>query len=321
MRAMVLLWTLAVLSVATATERRISVRCVLVALDEDDASVQSVGRLAYQGGISIRSADGRFGGLSGLQVAADGRSLVAVSDRGFWVTATIVEERGRLAGVRDVDIAPLRGLETAPRRRWQRPSDAEAVTRDDGAYVVSFERIHRLWRYPIGTDLFTSIPTPVPAPPGIEKCPANGGIEALASLGDGRLLAVSEELRDGNEDLTGWILQGGHAELLGYPSNGLYRPTDLAVLPGGDVLVLERRFTLVTGPAARVMRIPRAAVRPGGRLVGEELAVIERPLTVDNFEGLAVVRDPSGGVLVYLLSDDNYSPLQRTLLLRFRLAG
>jgi hypothetical protein len=49
--------------------------------------------------------------------------------------------------------------------------------------------------------------------------------------------------------------------------------------------------------------------------------VIERPLTIDNFEGLAVVRDPSGGVLVYLLSDDNYSPLQRTLLLRFRLAG
>ena len=40
---------------------------------------------------------------------------------------------------------------------------------------------------------------------------------------------------------------------------------------------------------------------------------------MDNFEGLAVARDADGGTLVYILSDDNFHFLQRTLLLLFRL--
>lgn len=43
---------------------------------------------------------------------------------------------------------------------------------------------------------------------------------------------------------------------------------------------------------------------------------IARPLTVDNFEGLAAV-PRTDGIRFYLLSDDNYSDLQRTLLLAF----
>jgi len=42
-------------------------------------------------------------------------------------------------------------------------------------------------------------------------------------------------------------------------------------------------------------------------------------LAVDNFEGIAVRQDSNGDTLVYIVSDDNYSPLQRTLLLQFRL--
>jgi hypothetical protein len=38
---------------------------------------------------------------------------------------------------------------------------------------------------------------------------------------------------------------------------------------------------------------------------------------IDNMEGLAVRRGPKGETLLYILSDDNYSPLQRTLLLMF----
>ena len=57
-------------------------------------------------------------------------------------------------------------------------------------------------------------------------------------------------------------------------------------------------------------------------LIGDqELAQLVPPLSVDNFEGLAVHPDPAGGWLIYLLSDDNFNPLQRTLLLQFHLAG
>jgi hypothetical protein len=41
------------------------------------------------------------------------------------------------------------------------------------------------------------------------------------------------------------------------------------------------------------------------------------PLTIDNFEGVAAVLRPDGGIRVYLLSDDNGSPVQHTYLLTF----
>jgi hypothetical protein len=38
---------------------------------------------------------------------------------------------------------------------------------------------------------------------------------------------------------------------------------------------------------------------------------------VDNFEGIAVVPRPTGGIRLYLVSDDNGSAAQRTYLLAF----
>ena len=40
-------------------------------------------------------------------------------------------------------------------------------------------------------------------------------------------------------------------------------------------------------------------------------------LDLKNAEGIAAVRRPDGGVRLYILSDDNFNPGQRTLLLAF----
>ena len=42
---------------------------------------------------------------------------------------------------------------------------------------------------------------------------------------------------------------------------------------------------------------------------------------IDNMEGLSVHRDSSGALVLTLISDDNFSPLQRTLMLQFTLVG
>ena len=60
-------------------------------------------------------------------------------------------------------------------------------------------------------------------------------------------------------------------------------------------------------------------MRPGAHLAGEELARLEPPLTIDNFEGIAITRGAGSGARLYIVSDDNYSILQRTLLLMFEL--
>jgi hypothetical protein len=89
------------------------------------------------------------------------------------------------------------------------------------------------------------------------------------------------------------------------------------VLPNGDALVLQRRFPPV---GARVLRIDVTSIAPGATLEGEELARLEGAYAVDNMEGIAARTGPKGETLSYLLSDDNFNPLQQTLLLMFELA-
>jgi hypothetical protein len=73
-------------------------------------------------------------------------------------------------------------------------------------------------------------------------------------------------------------------------------------------------------PGTRIVRVPGSAIQPGARLQGEELAHIQPPLTFDNFEGITARVGPHGEVLIYVISDDNYFFLQRTLLLVFEVS-
>jgi hypothetical protein len=194
---------------------------------------------------------------------------------------------------------------------------------------VAFERRHRLWRYPFGGIAAPSsgAAASLPVPPDLGAAPANGGLEAMARLADGRLLLVTEDFQtDGG--VRGWISAGipgtgprwAFAPLT-YATTGLFRPTDFVGLPSGDVLALERRYTFVGGPAARVVRISAETISAGATISGEELMRLTLPATVDNFEGIAAAPDPGGGTTVIIVSDDNFRPLQRTLFLAFRLPG
>ena len=66
--------------------------------------------------------------------------------------------------------------------------------------------------------------------------------------------------------------------------------------------------------AALISLIIIRIVDDRGQTVHEER--LRRPLTVDNIEGVSVVKRGTQ-VRFYLLSDDKFSPEQRTLLLAF----
>lgn len=311
---------LAALGAAPGRGEPIEVGSTAVVLNLEDRSQTTVGRLRYLGGLKLSSRDPRFGGLSGLTFTADGRRLVAVSDHGFWFTAELVSDPdGVPEAIVGADLSPLLGPDGTPLQGRRR--DAEAVERaPSGAYIVSFERAHRLLRYGAAGGSAGARPTLLATPPALGGAPANGGVEAIAVLGPGRLLVVTEDLRVGADAVAGWLIDGARAWPLSYLTRHRFKPTDFALLPSGDVLALERRYGPIAGPGARLVRIGRAAIVPGARLAGTELARLVPPLTVDNMEGLAVRRAPDGATLVYLLSDDNYNPLQATLLMVFRLA-
>ncbi|HTP82476.1 MAG TPA: esterase-like activity of phytase family protein [Alphaproteobacteria bacterium] len=296
-----------------------------IALDSDHPEHVAVGHLVYRGGLVLQSGDARFGGWSDLHVSADGTSLLALSDHSFWFTAKLGYDHGELVTAGEAQLGPL--IDSAGTRLVGRRSDSEGMAvRPDGAIYISFERIHRIWLYPASNPPFSAPPRPVPTPARLVTAPDNGGIEALAWLSGGTLLALVESLYDGAENV-GWVGDdvGATWQELHYRTAGRdYAPTALAELPpgasgAGDVLVLERKFTIFSGRAARITRLARGTIRPGAHLQGEEIAHLQSPLTLDNFEGISAVRAPDGTVRLYIISDDNYTFLQRTLLFMFEM--
>jgi hypothetical protein len=291
-----------------------------IELDSGNPQQKEFGRLEFLKGFQLRSRDRRFGGLSGLTIGTDGR-LYAVSDAGYWVSAQmIVDSEAKLLDLSDWDIQPLRSTAGAP--VTDPLHDAEALARaPDGSFMVAFEKVHRIWRYPPPPVTFYSLPLPVPIPAEISKAPSNGGLEGIAIFSDGRLLALTEEFQNPDGSFKGWLIEGERFFELSYlPSEG-FRVTDCAALSNSDVIVLERRYVPFGILSARLKLVRATTIQPGSKLIGEELIKLEYPLEVDNFEGVAVQEDPRNGTIIYIVSDDNYHPLQRTLLLQFRLVN
>jgi hypothetical protein len=298
----------------------VAVRATPVPLNASDPSQRVVGRLEYRGGLHLTSDHPRFGGISSIRVLPDGERLAAVTDEGSWLSARLVQRKGFLEGVEDVEMGPLLDPDgRPPESKDAHDAESLALCRD-GGFVVGFEREHRLLRYPAGTGRPDGVPTPVPSPPGLEQAPFNGGIEALAVLREGALFALTEYWIE-KDQIVGWTEGPDHWKRLGLRFEGALRPADAATLPRGDVLILERAYSGERGIVrVRVRQIGHRSIRPGQGLGGRRVAEFAPPLLLDNYEGIAAVRDRSGETHVYLASDDNFDRAQqRTLLLKFTL--
>jgi hypothetical protein len=305
-----------------AQDLPLQITSTAIPLKFDDPQVKTVGRLTWRGGIAMKANSPNFGGWSDIHVSTDGKQLVSISDEGSWFTATIdYDKDGNLAGLTGRQIGSLRGLDGKPLSD-KNMADAESMAlMPDGSWIVSFERHHRIWRYPT----LDGTPTAIDLPADFGKQPNNGGVEALVALADGRIVAISEELRAGPQTNVGWIgtPAGGnryawqHFEYTVPPD---FHPTAIRQLPDGSFILMERAFDMVRGVRGRVVRFPAAELKPNGTVKPQELAFLASPYAVDNLEGISVSRGPRGETLIWLMSDDNFNPMQRNILLLFELA-
>ena len=269
------------------------------------------------GALTLDTSAWGFGGFSGLHLAPD-LTLTAVSDLARWWRAPLILREGLLTGLGQVRHGPLRDSAGAPLRRGT-PGDAESLTRlPNGDWLVGFERQHRILRY---RDL-AGPGVPFDAPPGLESAPGNGGLEGLTLLADGRLLALAEQLPGpaGPESRAAWLgtIQGPRVAwrpTSHIPAPGL-EPTDVAALPDGGALVLERRFSWLGGFTVRLARIAPQALGGAAPLTAETWLELPPDAPAENWEGVAVVQ-LGGRTLVALISDDNDSRLQESLLLLY----
>ncbi|MBL8550026.1 MAG: esterase-like activity of phytase family protein [Hyphomonadaceae bacterium] len=299
----------------TEAWRRISVEAKPVRVDED-----RYGALTFRGGIELTSRDRAFGGLSDLSVGADG-ALIAISDSGMWLRAQLQsDETGAPRALSGVRLAVLRD-ERGRRFKSGATRDSEGLARlSDGRLAVSYERETRVLVHDLDALGPTAAGARGPRLRGVEDLHPNTTLEAITQLRDGRLLIGAE--RDAHGYAPFWITpldaQAPVATIGRLKLPFGYGLSGMALLPDGDVVALIRAYGPVVGAYARLLRLDGAALEQG-IVRATPLAQLRAPLPLDNFEGVAAAALPGGGARLYLVSDDNYMPTQRTLLYVFDL--
>lgn len=281
--------------------------------------------LVLAGAMQLTSSDPYFGGVSGLAATPDGR-LLAVTDAGSWLTMRPQLAGGRLVGVQPgAQMGGIVETGTARALREKADLDAEAITvTAAGETLISMEQRHRIIRlagtgaprWPLAVQHFAAA----------AGWPPNGGGEALAALPDGQWLWISEAatLPGGQREALLIAAGGSRARRIAIAGVGGFDPTDAVAVDATHVAVLHRRFTGVETAAAISLVDLTPVLAGGGHAPARLLARWGRgpgwanSWPVDNMEGLALVREGSGAAF-YVISDDNFSRLQRTLLLRLNI--
>lgn len=295
----------------------------IASFDPRDPSHVRYGALEFRSGLVLTSSFRGFGGLSGLRLDATGERFIAISDKGDWFTGRLVYRGRQLAGLADVVSAPM--LDADGRRITARGwFDTEALALDGAVAYVGLERVNRILRFDFAQGGVHARGQDVPVPPEFGKLPFNRGIESLVVVPRGQrlagtLIAISEAALDAAGNIRGFLIGGPSPGGFTVRRTGSYDISDMTVLPSGDILLLERKFSILEGAGIRIRRIPLAALAPGALLDGPAVFEVDLGYEIDNMEGLDVHVTPDGDTVLTMVSDDNFSLIQRTLLLQFTL--
>jgi hypothetical protein len=296
----------------------------IAAFDIRDHSRRQFGLLEFRGGLVLSSPFRHFGGISAIRVGTDGARFIALSDKGWWWRGRIIYDGTRPSGIADAEMAPILGADGRPLadRGW---FDTESIAEDGGTLYVGIERVNQIVRFDYGNNGLTARGQPIAVPPGVRSLPSNKGLESLVFVPKGfalagTLIAISERGLDKASNIIGFLIGGPSPGAFAVKRSASYDISDAALLPGGDLLILERKFSWTSGLSIRMRRIALGDVKPGALLDGTILLEADLGYEIDNMEGLSVHRSPGGETVLTLISDDNFSILQRTLLLQFTLA-
>lgn len=321
-----------------------------VPLQALNASRRQVGELNFVGGFQLSSPDKRFGGLSGIDVLDDG-NLLAISDQGDFVWIDLggdglTPKAARISTMHDAKGELLQG---------KTDGDAEGLAVNGGTALVSYERNHRVLAFDLGECgaaargapiVFGAYGEPLPQAFSDAKADvdANQGPEPLAVTRDWYLFTGIETKVGGESLLSARPIEAR-------PEFGLRVGGDAPEFVGLDVLEtgrkgrdvrafsLHRSFSPLAGNAITIVETYFAReldqASPPARIAGEidersryrfkpqlasKLAELNILFNIDNFEGIAAKELPDGRVRLYVMSDDNFSPSQRTLLFVFDIA-
>jgi hypothetical protein len=298
----------------------------IAAFDPRDESKSRFGQLEFRGGLVLTSSDQAFGGISALYMEPDGAHFLSVTDQGSWLRGRIVYRDGRPSGIADAEMAPMLGADGKPlaARHWY---DTESLAQGiDGMFYVGIERVEKIVRFDVRRTGLRARGEPIPVPDDFKTFANNKSLECLAAPPKGAplagsLIAVTERSLDEAGNHRSYVLAGAKVERFTVKRSDDFDVSDCAILPPADMLLLERRFSPLTGVAIRIRKLHLADIKEGALVDGPELFLADLGYQIDNMEGIGVHKNAQGETILTLVSDDNFSALQRNLLLQFRLLG
>lgn len=267
---------------------------------------------------TVKVGGQRLVDLSDLAWDQDEQLLYAVSNRGalFWLKPRIVG--GELVDVRVVAAFALYELDNR-RRLKDRRADAEGLDIVNGAngrsgdaeLLISFEREPRVVSYRANGSAIAEQRLPAPLGDAAAFRSGNQAFEALAIDPQfGVLVAPEAPLKQERSGFNRIFALDGRS--WPYPNAAGSGIVALKSLGQGNVLVLERDHTSFFGRTYIALR--RFSLRNGRLETLLELNSADG-LRVENFEGLA----RHHGRHFFMVSDNNSTSFQRTLLLYFEL--
>lgn len=309
---------------------------------------RTVGALTFVAGFHLTSSDKRFGGLSDIHFLPNG-NLLTVSDEGHFVWIDLGKDGITPAAARIADMHDAHGKLLEDKRE----ADSEGLAINGGMALVSFERDHRVLAYDLGDCGAAARGAPIvfdgygrSMPDAFRaaniEVPDNTSLEALAVTPDWIMFSGLEQQVDASGPLSARPVEAPPTFDLRV-ENGAPDFVAIDLLPDGEkgalrAFTLHRGFSSLLGnaivisethferwldqnglPANRESEIRershlRYRVKDSRRLAEMNIA-----LTIDNFEGLAAQKLPNGAVRLFVISDDNYSSSQRTLLMIYDL--
>ena len=297
----------------------------ITSFDNRDPSQIRFGALEFRGGLELTSSNPAFGGISGLHIESDGAHFLAITDHGSWLRGRIEYRDGKPVGITDAEMAPILGSDGKPlaARGWY---DTESLTERDGIFYIGIERVEQIVRLDYRRDGFKARAEPIKVPSDFKTFRYNKSLECLVAPPQGAplsgmLIVVTERSLDARGNLRSFLLDGDRVTRFSVKRTDDFDVSDCAILPPSDLLLLERRYSLLRGVAMRIRRVPLESLKMDALVDGRAMIEADLAYAIDNMEGMAVHRTSSGEIIVTLVSDDNFSFIQRNLLLQFAIVG
>ncbi len=283
--------------------------------DPDNPRINRIGHLRFLKAWELDSNNQDFGGLSALTTLSDGR-FIAISDAGTVIGFGLTNDEH----ADHPFIAPL--PESYGPGKTFRDRDTEGLAYDPatGQFWVSYEGHHLIRRFAPAFARADGLSRQA----DMQKWPKNGGAETIMRFPDGRFAIFSENADQPGGGYQALMFSGDPVEpgtsvfRFGYRPPEGYKPTDAKILPDGRMLILNRRIGFPEGFSATLSILDPAMIAEGVTVDSTPIAVIKSPLLVDNMEGLAITQE-NGQTIIWMVSDNNFSIWQRTLLMKFAL--